>query len=60
MKSLNLWGFFLCSDPQPGLDDQRSDQVATDDVANPEDLNPPGKDRWSFLILNTRTNTGRQ
>lgn len=48
MKSLNLWGFFLCSDPQPGPDDQRSNQVATDGVTSADDLNLPGEYRWSF------------
>ena len=41
-------GFFLCSDPQPGPDDQRSNQVATDGVTSADDLNLPGEYRWSF------------
>lgn len=46
------------SDPQPGTDDQRSNQVITDAVANADDLNLPGEDSCSFLqknIFNART-----
>jgi len=55
--------FFLCSDPQPGPDDQRSNQVATNGVTSADDLNLPGEYRClSTLtcILNSNTNTGRQ
>ena len=40
------------SDPQPGTEDQRSNQVVTDGVANADDMNPPGEDSCSFLQKN--------
>ena len=43
---------FFWSDPQPGTEDQRSNQVVTDGVANADDMNPPGEDSCSFLQKN--------
>ena len=41
--------FFVCSDLQPGTDEQRSDQVVTDAVAHADDLDLPGEESCSFF-----------
>lgn len=41
--------FLICSDPEPGTDDQRANQVVADGVANADDMNLPGQDSCSFL-----------
>jgi len=38
----------LGSDPQPGTDEQRSNQVVTDAVAHADDLDLPGEESSFF------------